>query len=559
MKNRILGLSLLFFGLGASLGAPLVAQATPQFGHTIHVQSSDTTGAYSPWIHWGNESERLNSIENLYRGNAIDSKQIADIRRMRQELENSGDNSSERKQHIEELRKLEQRMIRYNDELASTPRLRPLPSGFGPEERDGALEGLKSALVRGNPLQAASATAALNRKLNAYTELAARTGKSRYAEFASVIREDARRMTLDRQGLLRGLPYFESPGLDLHMDDSTESGQKIRFGINQSLAAGSAIAYACAANPEVCSRADRDNIIRGVDELTHAWLAFDHLSHLHSISGAEGMNGETLEAALANLEKASGMLAAFAQGVLEGSMNLVTSTVEGVVTLVTDLPQVVTGLVQAFMHLDATVNIIRDALQSRWNGLIQEQDPARQAHLVGELVPQLASFFFGGAGAIGKIRGLQWSNGALKEFLSRSLSTAAAVSRFGNPSGITNFLGIIGNEIGSIGSDLSLAIKKIKEPSIWTEGKFRDSVKNAFDHWKRHKSEFPHLNNAIEYVEEARAFVKNPPSGTLTKLRPEGDMLLYQPETNVFAVMDSNGIPKTMFKPLQGLQYFERQ
>jgi|GEM_PF-1871096 len=560
MKKPILLCFLSAWGLGALLGLSTEAHSTPRFGHTIHIQGGDSTSPYSPWIHWGDEAKRLSAIENMYQGNAIDARQIADLKHLREELEKSGDVSTAQKQHIEELRKLEQRMMRYNEELASASTTRSLPAGFKPGDRDAILADLKTALVRGNPLDAASASAAMSRKLKAYSELAARTGRSRYAEFASAMREDARRLTLDRQGILRGLPYFESPGVDLQLAESDELGLRLRGGINQTLAAGSVIAYACAANRAACSDREQEYIIRGVDELTQSWIAFDRLAHLDALAGNHGdRDGEAIASALASLEKASGMLAAFARGVLEGSVNLATSTVEGVVTLVTDFPEVVSGLVQAFVHLNITLNIIQDAVRERWDELVQEQDPARQAHLVGELVPELASFLFGGAGAIGKVRGLQLSSGALKEFLSRSLSTAAAVSRFGNPSGITNFLGIIGNEIGSIGSDLSLAIKKIKEPSIWTEGKFRDSVKNAFDHWKRHKSEFPHLNNAIEYVEEARAFVKNPPSGTLTKLRPEGDMLLYHPETNIFAVMDSNGIPKTMFKPLQGLQYFERQ
>ncbi len=62
---------------------------------------------------------------------------------------------------------------------------------------------------------------------------------------------------------------------------------------------------------------------------------------------------------------------------------------------------------------------------------------------------------------------------------------------------------------------------------IWTPGKEGDPVKNAYEHWKKHRSEFPEYENAKQYVEGSHSFVTNPPAGTLVKVRPNGDVLFY--------------------------------
>jgi len=45
----------------------------------------------------------------------------------------------------------------------------------------------------------------------------------------------------------------------------------------------------------------------------------------------------------------------------------------------------------------------------------------------------------------------------------------------------------------------------------------------------------------------------------LTKTRPNGDTLYYDPSTNTFAVQNANGAPKTMFKPAAGMAYWNKQ
>lgn len=78
-------------------------------------------------------------------------------------------------------------------------------------------------------------------------------------------------------------------------------------------------------------------------------------------------------------------------------------------------------------------------------------------------------------------------------------------------------------------------------------------------HWTKHRSDFPELQNAKQYVEATQNFVTNPPKGTLIKTRSNGDIVYYNETTNTFAVKNKDGVPKTMFKPEEGRVYFDRQ
>ncbi len=94
---------------------------------------------------------------------------------------------------------------------------------------------------------------------------------------------------------------------------------------------------------------------------------------------------------------------------------------------------------------------------------------------------------------------------------------------------------------------------------IWTSTKTLSSVENALAHFRRHGGEFS-CPNAKSYVDATKDFLTNPPKGALTKTRPtNGDRLVYDPATNTFAVSDLNGVPRTMFKPAGGINYWNLQ
>lgn len=65
--------------------------------------------------------------------------------------------------------------------------------------------------------------------------------------------------------------------------------------------------------------------------------------------------------------------------------------------------------------------------------------------------------------------------------------------------------------------------------------------------------------SAEDYLAKVTAFTTKAPAGTETIKRPNGDTLLYQASTNTFAVVDRDGVPRTMFKPTTGAAYWAEQ
>lgn len=94
---------------------------------------------------------------------------------------------------------------------------------------------------------------------------------------------------------------------------------------------------------------------------------------------------------------------------------------------------------------------------------------------------------------------------------------------------------------------------------LWSRTRTMSARKNALAHWQKHGREFPEYHSAQAYIEGAHQFMNAPPKGTLTKSRPNGDTLYYHPESNTFGVQARNGAPRTMFRPNNGLAYWNRQ
>jgi len=90
--------------------------------------------------------------------------------------------------------------------------------------------------------------------------------------------------------------------------------------------------------------------------------------------------------------------------------------------------------------------------------------------------------------------------------------------------------------------------------------KVRWHQSNLERHWEKHKAEFPEFKTAKEYGDAALYFFSKPPQGTLTKVDAEtGDKKYYHQTSNTFGVTTSQGIPKTMFRPNAGINYWRRQ
>lgn len=61
------------------------------------------------------------------------------------------------------------------------------------------------------------------------------------------------------------------------------------------------------------------------------------------------------------------------------------------------------------------------------------------------------------------------------------------------------------------------------------------------------------------YLAQVEAFTRRPPADVERVTRPNGDVLLYQASSNTFAVVDADGVPRTMFKPDDGPAYWAEQ
>ncbi|NDV97306.1 hypothetical protein D0T84_20735 [Dysgonomonas sp. 521] len=80
--------------------------------------------------------------------------------------------------------------------------------------------------------------------------------------------------------------------------------------------------------------------------------------------------------------------------------------------------------------------------------------------------------------------------------------------------------------VGKVAKGVGTAAKGVnaaaKGTAIWSKTKNASAVENALGHWQKHGKEFSEFQNAKQYVEGAKDFLHNSPSGTLMKTRPNG-------------------------------------
>ena len=93
---------------------------------------------------------------------------------------------------------------------------------------------------------------------------------------------------------------------------------------------------------------------------------------------------------------------------------------------------------------------------------------------------------------------------------------------------------------------------------IWASSKRFSAEEGAQKQFERDGAAFE-TKTEDQFVKKAHAFVGHPPKGTLTLTRKNGDILFYDPKGNIFAVSNKEGAPRTMFKPDDGMAYWEKQ
>jgi hypothetical protein len=94
-----------------------------------------------------------------------------------------------------------------------------------------------------------------------------------------------------------------------------------------------------------------------------------------------------------------------------------------------------------------------------------------------------------------------------------------------------------------------------------------ESPASLTQHFNRHKSEFGFTSETDEYLTAANNFINTQGNaGVLSKVRANGDNVIFNPTTNEFLVLSSKGIIRTYFMPnplIHGyptnLEYFNNQ
>ena len=93
---------------------------------------------------------------------------------------------------------------------------------------------------------------------------------------------------------------------------------------------------------------------------------------------------------------------------------------------------------------------------------------------------------------------------------------------------------------------------------LWSQNRKYSADENAHYHFEKHGPEFS-AKSYPDYMAMVHGFIHNPPAGTQTLKRTNGDTLFYDPKGNVFAVMTKAGAPRTMFRPDNGAAYWRQQ
>jgi pyocin large subunit-like protein len=93
---------------------------------------------------------------------------------------------------------------------------------------------------------------------------------------------------------------------------------------------------------------------------------------------------------------------------------------------------------------------------------------------------------------------------------------------------------------------------------LWAANKKHTAQENADYHFKR-DGEAVGATSEDDFLAKVHAFVDSPPKGTETLTRSNGDRLMYDARANLFAVVDKDGAPRTLFKPRDGAAYWAQQ
>ncbi len=101
-------------------------------------------------------------------------------------------------------------------------------------------------------------------------------------------------------------------------------------------------------------------------------------------------------------------------------------------------------------------------------------------------------------------------------------------------------------------------VPQVDGKPMWAANRSHTAEENAQYQFAKNGADFGAANES-DYVRKAHAFVERPPKDVDTISRSNGDKVMYSAAGNVFAVVNRDGAPRTMFKPRDGASYWAQQ
>ena len=93
---------------------------------------------------------------------------------------------------------------------------------------------------------------------------------------------------------------------------------------------------------------------------------------------------------------------------------------------------------------------------------------------------------------------------------------------------------------------------------MWSDNRRHSAAENAQYQFEHHGEELD-AKSLDAFLTKTHAFVDSPPSTTLKLVRANGDQLMFDPKSGLFAVARKDGAPRTVFKPRDGMAYWQAQ
>jgi pyocin large subunit-like protein len=101
-------------------------------------------------------------------------------------------------------------------------------------------------------------------------------------------------------------------------------------------------------------------------------------------------------------------------------------------------------------------------------------------------------------------------------------------------------------------------VRLVAGKPFWAANRTRTAEENAQRAFERNGEAFG-AASVEAYVATAHRFVSDPPKGSESLKRANGDTLIYDPAGNIFAVVSKAGAPRALFKPDDGPAYWDVQ